>query len=82
MLRTQIQLTEAQSEAIRQVSSHQRISMAEVIRQGIDFFLRTSAVVSRPQRIERARNVAGRYRSGSADWSARHDDHLAEDYGS
>ncbi|OGV73263.1 MAG: hypothetical protein A3K19_14370 [Lentisphaerae bacterium RIFOXYB12_FULL_65_16] len=80
MLRTQIQLTEQQSAAIRQVASRQHLSMAEVIRQGIDFFLRSSATASRAERIERALAAAGRFRSGAPDGSSHHDDHLAEAY--
>ena len=80
MLRTQIQLTNEQSARIRQVASRQHVSMAEVIRQGIDSYLRSSVTVSRAERIERALAVAGSFRSGGSDGSARHDDHLAEAY--
>ena len=80
MLRTQIQLTDAQSEEIRRIASHQHKSMAEIIRQGLDFFLRSCVAVSQDERIARARAVSGRFRSGSADGSTRHDDHLAAAY--
>lgn len=80
MLRTQIQITIAQSEEIRRIADRLHVSVAEVIRQGIDFFLRAQGREGRQIRIERALALAGRFRSEASDGSTRHDAHLAEAY--
>ncbi len=54
--------------------------MAEVIRQAVD-----SAATRADDRdpdilYERARSIAGKFRSGTNDVSSRHDDHLAASY--
>ena len=79
MIRTQIQLTEEQASRVKQIAAERHVSMAEVIREGLDQSLRSSAnAVSHEDRIRRAIEAAGRYRSGAADGSTEHDRHLAE----
>ena len=77
MVRTQIQLTEAQAEALRRLSSDQGVSLAELIRRAVDHLIGQN-----PGQAEqaRARAVAavGRFESGLHDVSRRHDEHLAE----
>jgi len=80
MVRTQVQLSEEQYALIKQIAAEQQVSMAEVIRQGVDHFLRHRVAVGREERITRAIEAAGRFGSGRPDVSARHDDHLAEAY--
>lgn len=80
MVRTQVQLTEEQLALIKQIAAERNLSMSEVIRQGMDSFLRQSVTVSREERVRRALEVVGRFRSGRSDVSARHDEHLAEAY--
>ncbi|MEW6751160.1 MAG: CopG family transcriptional regulator [Candidatus Latescibacterota bacterium] len=81
MVRTQIQLTEAQARWARRLAAERHVSVAEIIRQALDGALRSWASLPSPQeRIRRAMDAAGRFRSGSADGSARHDEHLAEAY--
>ena len=43
MVRTQIQLTEEQARLVKQIAAERRVSMAEVIREGLDRTLRSSA---------------------------------------
>jgi len=80
MIRTQIQLTEAQASRLKAAAARRGISMAEVIRQAVDAAV-TSADDRNPDaRFERARRIAGRFRSGSSNISSRHDEHLAGSY--
>lgn len=81
MQRTQIQLTEEQSQALKTLAAERRTSVAELIRQATEDLLRQSANLSRAEMKRRALAAAGRFRSGRKDLSARHDDHLAEIYG-
>ena len=80
MIRTQVQLTEEQMALIKQLAAERNVSMSEVIRQGMASFLRENLTVSREERIRRAMEVAGRFRSGRTDVSRRHDEHLSEAY--
>ena len=78
MIRTQVQLTSAQLEALRQASAATGRSVADLIRQGVDQYLAGRSELGREERIERAINLAGRFSSGRNDVSANHDRHLAE----
>ena len=81
MVRTQIQLTEEQSNALKKLSSQRDISMAELIRQVIDLYLRSCATIRQEERRQRAIKAAGQFRSGQTDLSEKHDVYLAEVYG-
>ncbi len=78
MVRTQIQLTEAQYEALRARAAAEGRSMADLVRASVDALLREPGHVGAGERRRRALDVIGRYRSGPADLSAEHDRHLAE----
>jgi len=80
MLRTQIQITDVQSAEIRQLAARLHVSVAEVIRQGIDYFLRSQGREGRQASTARALALAGRFRSDTPDGSTHHDAHLAEAY--
>lgn len=80
MVRTQIQLTEEQQTALRELAAATGRSVAELVRDAIE---RTLSAHSRPTRhemVRRAAGVAGRFSSGSPDGSSDHDHHLAEAY--
>lgn len=81
MFRTQIQLTEEQSQELKRLAAERRTSVADLIRQAAEDLLRESSIVARAERKQRAQSVAGRFRSGKKDLSTRHDAHLAEVYG-
>jgi hypothetical protein len=81
MIRTQVQLTDRQLEALRQASAATGRSVADLIRQGVDQYLAGRSELGREERIERAIRVAGRFSSGPSDVSANHDRHLAEAFG-
>ena len=80
MIRTQIQLTEAQAESIRRMAGDKQLSMAEIIRQGVDMLLRAPLVPDHGSRVQRALAAAGRFRSGHTETSEAHDEVLAATY--
>jgi hypothetical protein len=77
MIRLQIQLTEAQRDALREVAHRQQRSVAAVVRDSIDLYLRQERD-GRGRRMTEALAYAGRHRSGRTDVSVRHDEYLAE----
>ena len=81
MIRTQIQLTEAQAQTLKAMAAARRTSVAALIRQGVDHLIRQSGNIDMAERRRRAIAAAGRFRSGQSDVSAAHDRHLAEAYG-
>ncbi len=78
MVRTQIQLTEEQARALKELAALRQVSMAELIRQGVDTVIRSATAVDEAARIQRAIEAAGKFRSGKKDVSEHHDDYLAE----
>jgi hypothetical protein len=81
MIRTQVQLTERQLEALRSASATTGRSVADLIRQGVDQYLSGRSELNREEQVERAIRIAGRFSSGRSDVSASHDKHLAETFG-
>ncbi len=80
MVRTQIQLTKEQSRYLKHLAVNRGVSVAELIRQSIDMMIKTSTVVDERERVKRAINAAGRYKSGKHDVSVNHDKHLLETF--
>jgi len=78
MIRTQIQLTEEQQAALRELANATGKSMAGLVRDGIDQVISKRPGPNRQEQVERAIRLAGRFASGSPDGSAQHDRHLAE----
>lgn len=81
MFRTQIQLTDEQSQELKRLATQRRTSVAELIRQAAEELLRESSILGQAERKERAQAIAGRFRSGKRDLSTEHDEYLAEVYG-
>jgi plasmid stability protein len=79
MVRTQIQLTESQFEALRERAAAEGRSMADVIRGLVD---ESVSSVGRPSLAERRKRALAAIgflgKKGPKDLSARHDDYLAE----
>ncbi len=81
MVRTQIQLTDNQAQDLKRLAAARHLSMAELIRQGVDAILRSNTVMDPAEKRKRALALAGKFRSGKHDVSKEHDKYLAEDYG-
>jgi hypothetical protein len=78
MIRTQIQLTEEQSEALKQLAAREGKTVAELVRLGVDQLIRSRRVVDPGELRRRALAVAGKFHSGDEDLSAEHDRYAAE----
>jgi hypothetical protein len=78
MVRTIIQLSEAQSRALKERAKEQGVSVSELARQGIDLVLSTRIGDSEAKR--RALAAVGYASSGDTDVSEHHDDYLARAY--
>jgi hypothetical protein len=78
MVQTQVQLTEEQARALRNLASARQVSVAALIRQSVDTLIRSSGEIDIEERRRRAIAAAGRFRSGASDVSAKHDEHLAD----
>ena len=81
MVRTQIQLTESQARELKKLTAARGVSMAELIRQGVDALLRSKPLRDDEELRKRALALAGKFRSGKSDISRNHDKYLAEDFG-
>lgn len=80
MVRTQIQLTREQAEAIKREAAERGASMAEIIRLCIDAHLRDVHRPSEEELRRRAASIVGMIKDGPSDMSRRHDEYLAEAY--
>ena len=78
MVQTQVQLTEEQARALRNLASTRQVSVAALIRQSVDTLIRSSGGIDIEERRRRAIAAAGRFRSGASNVSAKHDEHLAD----
>ena len=65
---------------LKKMAAAQQKSMAEIIRQAIDYFTRAKQPSGEEQRRKRAMAVVGLFRSGVKDLAASHDSYLAEIY--
>ncbi|MEF9426985.1 MAG: ribbon-helix-helix protein, CopG family [Candidatus Mariimomonas ferrooxydans] len=78
MIRTQIQLTEEQVKTLKKIANKKQVSLAELIRQGVNALMRLSGEVSIEERKKRAIVAAGCFHSGKQNISAKHDEYLTE----
>jgi RecA/RadA recombinase len=78
MVRTQIQLTQEQANAIKKIARARHLSVAELIRQALESFIKSSAVMDIEERRKRAIEIAGQFSSGKRDISKEHDKYLEE----
>lgn len=81
MVRTQVQLREEQSVSLRELAAERNISMAELMRIAVDYFLQAEGYRSRREQWERASQAFGRYSQGdNANVSEEHDAYLTDIY--
>jgi Arc/MetJ-type ribon-helix-helix transcriptional regulator len=78
VVRTIIQLSEAQSKALKERAREQGVSASELVRQGVDMVL--GSRIGDAEARKRAIAAVGYASSGNTDVSERHDDYLAEAY--
>ena len=81
MVRTQIQLTDAQARLVRRLAEERGVSMAEVIRRCLDQALEAGEP-DRSALYERAEAIVGQFedRSDAHDLGRGHDDYLATSF--
>lgn len=80
MVRTQIQLTSRQTEALKKLSSEKGGSMAQWVRRGIDLLIRDAGIPEKDVLKRRALAAVGAGSSGIRDIAKRHDDYLDDAY--
>jgi Arc/MetJ-type ribon-helix-helix transcriptional regulator len=78
MIRTQIQLTDEQYKALREFARDRRASMAEIIRESVELYLRQSDFQSSEEKRRRALEVCGQFGSGLSDLAEQHDRYVDE----
>ena len=78
MVRTQVQLTEEQQNALRDLSAATGRSVSDLVRDAVERAISGAPHVTRREQVEKALRLAGRFASGSSDISAHHDEYLAE----
>jgi hypothetical protein len=77
--RTQVQLTDQQTEALKRLAQQRGVSIAQLVREGVDLLLRSAgSPISYEERTRRMLEMSGRFHSGVGDLSIRHDDYFAE----
>ena len=77
MVRTQIQLSEDEVAAAKRVARERGVSMAAVIRDTVDRYVRRESGVSLDERWQRSLAAVGGFHSGGANLSVTHDDEFA-----
>jgi predicted DNA-binding ribbon-helix-helix protein len=80
MVRTQIQLTEDQAKALKEIAQSRHLSVAELIRKAVDTVIKSNTVVNAEERHKRAMEIVGKFSSGKRDVSKKHDLYLTEVY--
>jgi len=81
LIRTQIQLSQRQSNILKDLSTTRKESIASLIRQAIDQFI-ASGAPNRTGLYEQALTVVGKFQAESPDISVEHDKYLDEDFSS
>ena len=82
MVRTQILLTEEQAARLRELAISEGKSMAELVRQGVDYILQARPLATREERQQWAVSVVGQFSADTPDLARDHDRYLAEAYAS
>ena len=77
MVRTQIQLTDAQASALKALAAAEGRSMADLIREGVEAILRARGTVDREAVKARSIAALGRFKSNVRNLGSKHDEHLA-----
>jgi hypothetical protein len=70
MIRTQISITEEQQEALQRLAAARKVSQAAVLRDALDLVIGEDV---RLRRLERARQLAGKYHADDNEHYVDHD---------
>ena len=81
MIRTQIQMEEDQIDWLRAEARERGVSVSQLIREGVALFRAREERIPEEKK-KRALAAVGRFSSNLSDVSVRHDDYLAEVFGS
>ncbi len=73
MIRTQVQLTEQQAADLRRLAARSGLSVAELVRRGVEPLLREGGPNALDERYRRAASAVGRFRSGRGNVAVEHD---------
>lgn len=79
MIRTQIQITEDQAHKLRSLAHDREASVASLVREAIDRFLRDEPSLSWEDRKRRAIEAVGSFH-GPPDLAERHDEYFVASY--
>ncbi len=79
MVRTQVQLTEAQWARLKAKAHAEGVSLAELVRRAVDRFLEEGEGYE--EKARRALLAVGRFASGQREVSEAHDRYLEEAFG-
>ena len=82
MIRTQVQLTDVQARSLKEQARLQDRSVADLVRESVTDYLIRHGAEDRDALVRRARELAGRFRSGCRDLAKGHDRHLDEAFDS
>jgi hypothetical protein len=79
MVRMQIQFTETQTAVLREVAADRGISISAVVREAVESNVVNGRLMpSRHELLKRSLAAMGRFRSGTGDVAARHDEYFAD----
>jgi Arc/MetJ-type ribon-helix-helix transcriptional regulator len=76
MVRTQIHLTEEQTQALKRLSASSGKSVADLVRRALELLLRAEQRGDEQEKIERAIRALGKFSSGLTDIGRNHDEYL------
>jgi predicted metal-binding transcription factor (methanogenesis marker protein 9) len=80
MKRIMVQVTEEQYRTLKEMSAEYKVSISELVRDGVDAVARHASQISHEERKRRIMALSGKYRDvqGAADVSQNHDRYLNE----
>ena len=80
MIRVQIQLNEAQLQALKTRARREQVSVSALVRRAVAAWVVAEAELAPGEQRRRAIEAAGTFASGLQDVARHHDDYLAEAY--
>jgi hypothetical protein len=81
VVRTQAQLTEEQAEALKEIAAERGVSVAELIRRGVEMVIAARDAPGLEERRRRALAAVGAFSDRSSDVAREHDEYFADAIG-